>query len=70
MSGIRSANDPWKVYDPADPTASDLTAVDHRIGMWVLAYAVAGQPSNGALPATTTIENNGRGSVNDESLRG
>ena len=48
--------DPWKVYDPADPAASDLTKVDHRIGMWVSMTAAAALPSNGTLPATTTLE--------------
>ncbi|MCP3998104.1 MAG: RHS repeat protein, partial [bacterium] len=48
--------DPWKVYDPADPAASDLTAVDHEIGMWVSATAADVLPSDGTLPATTTIE--------------
>ena len=24
--------DPWKLWDPADPAASDLLAVDHRMG--------------------------------------
>jgi RHS repeat-associated protein len=27
--------DPWKLYDPADPEGSDLTAIDHRMGLWV-----------------------------------
>ena len=48
--------DSWKVYDPADPAASDLTAVDHRSGMWVSMTAAAALPLGGTLPATTTIE--------------
>ncbi|MCP3999051.1 MAG: hypothetical protein GY722_28910, partial [bacterium] len=48
--------DPWKAYDPADPAASDLVAVDHKIGLWVKATAAAVLPSEGTLPATTTIE--------------
>ena len=48
--------DPWKVYDPANPTASDLTAVDHKIGMWVSTTAAALLPSDGTMPATTTME--------------
>ncbi len=48
--------DPWKVYDPAAPAASDLTVVDHKIGMWVSATGAAALPSDGILPATTTIE--------------
>ena len=48
--------DPWKVYDPADPAASDLTVVDHRMGLWVAPTVAAALPSDGTLPATTTIE--------------
>ncbi len=48
--------DPWKVYDPADSAASDLTVVDPKIGMWVEATAAAVLPSAGTLPPTTTIE--------------
>ncbi len=48
--------DPWKVHDPADPAASDLTAVDHRIGMWVSMTAAAALPADGILPSITTIE--------------
>ncbi|MCP3997324.1 MAG: RHS repeat-associated core domain-containing protein, partial [bacterium] len=40
--------------DPA--AASDLTVVDHKIGMWVSMTAAAALPSDGNLPATTTIE--------------
>ncbi|MCP3996384.1 MAG: hypothetical protein GY722_15200, partial [bacterium] len=48
--------DPWKEYDPSDPAASDLAAVDHRIGMWVKANAAAVLPSDGTMPAATTLE--------------
>ena len=48
--------DPWKVYDPSDPAASDLTAVDHKIGMWVSMTATSALPLDGVLPATTTLE--------------
>ncbi len=51
-----SARGPWLTYDPADSAASDLTAVDHRIGMWVSMSVAAALPSDGTLPATTTIE--------------
>ncbi|MCP3938179.1 MAG: hypothetical protein GY708_22760, partial [Actinomycetia bacterium] len=51
-----SGRGPWLRYDPADPAASDLTAVDHRIGMWVTAIAATLLPVSGTLPATTTIE--------------
>lgn len=27
--------DPWKRYDPADIPGSDLTAIDHTIGLWL-----------------------------------
>ena len=27
------AADPWKLYDPADPASSDLTTIDHRMGI-------------------------------------
>ncbi len=36
--------DPWKVYDPADPAASNLAAADHRIGIWIKATAAAVLP--------------------------
>ncbi|MCP3935356.1 MAG: RHS repeat protein, partial [Actinomycetia bacterium] len=48
--------DPWKTYDPADPAASDLPAVDHRAGMWVKTTAATALPTAGTPPATTTIE--------------
>ncbi len=51
-----NARGPWLRYDPADPAASDLTAIDHRIGMWVSMTAAAALPSDGTLPASTTIE--------------
>ncbi len=50
------ATGPWLRYDPADPADSDLTAVDHRIGMWVNATAAILLPVSGTRPATTTIE--------------
>ncbi len=46
----------WPAYDPADPMASDLTAIDHSIGMWVRATAATVLPSDGTLPATTSID--------------
>ncbi len=48
--------DPWKEYDPADPTGNDLTAVDHRRGIWVKASAAAVLPTGDTPPAATTIE--------------
>ena len=48
--------DPWKVYDPTNPAASDLPTVDHTIGMWVSANAATLLPTDGTLPASTTME--------------
>ncbi|MCP4059253.1 MAG: hypothetical protein GY738_18515, partial [Pseudoalteromonas sp.] len=48
--------DPWKYYDPAEPAASSLTAIDHTMGLWVKATAATLLPLAGTLPATTTIE--------------
>lgn len=45
--------DPWKLWDPADPAASDLLAVDHRMGLWVEASAGVSLPIAGTPPATT-----------------
>ena len=47
--------DPWKRYAPGDPAGSDLTAIDVKRGIWVDATAPLLLPSNGTLPATTTI---------------
>ena len=47
--------DPWKVYDPADPAGSDLTAVDHTDGLWVAATASTTLPIAGTQPPTTDI---------------
>ncbi|MCP3936634.1 MAG: RHS repeat-associated core domain-containing protein, partial [Actinomycetia bacterium] len=49
-------SDPWKLYDPNDPMASDLAAIDHRIGLWIEATSAVDLPSDGTLPATTTFE--------------
>ena len=32
--------DPWKLYDPNDPAASDLAAIDHRTDNTVYTRAV------------------------------
>ena len=48
-------NDPWKLYDPADAAASDLTAVTPAMGLWVKVTAATVLPLAGALPATTDI---------------
>ena len=48
--------DPWKVYDPNDPAASDLTVLDHTQGFWLEATGAVDLPSDGTLPATTTFD--------------
>jgi RHS repeat-associated protein len=48
--------DPWKLYDPNDPAASDLTVLDHRQGFWIEATSAVDLPSDGTLPAATTFE--------------
>ena len=49
-------DDPWKIYDPADPASSNLAAIDHRIGFWLDAGAAVALPAAGTLPERTTIE--------------
>ena len=48
--------DPWKLYDPADPGASDLTAIDHRIGLWLEAGQAGVLPVGGTQPPVTQIQ--------------
>ncbi len=48
--------DPWKLYDPADPAASDLTVIDHRKGLWVAPTVATVLPSDGTLQATTSLD--------------
>ena len=50
------AVDPWKVYDPADLPGSDLTAIDHKLGLWIDATAATTLPSDGVQPPTTQIQ--------------
>ncbi|HEY7215861.1 MAG TPA: DUF6531 domain-containing protein, partial [Thermoanaerobaculia bacterium] len=47
--------DPWKVWDPANPSGSDLTAVDPKKGLWAEAPGAVVLPVAGTEPATTTI---------------
>ncbi|HYU32287.1 MAG TPA: DUF6531 domain-containing protein, partial [Thermoanaerobaculia bacterium] len=46
---------PWKLYDPANAAASDLTAVDQKIGFWIEMTAPAAVPNPGSLADATTI---------------
>ncbi len=48
------ALDPWRLYDPADPAASNLTHLEHRLGFWMLLTADAVLTIDGDLPAGTT----------------
>jgi RHS repeat-associated protein len=48
-------NDPWKLYDPADPAGSDLTAVSETQGLWLDATAAALLPSPGEPPLSSVI---------------
>lgn len=49
------AADPWKVWDPANPSGSDLAAVSPKLGLWAEAPAAVTLPVAGTEPATTTI---------------
>ena len=52
---VCDAADPWKLYDPADAAASDLTAVTPAMGLWVKVTAATVLPLAGTLPATTDV---------------
>ena len=47
--------DSWKLYDPADPAASDLVTLDHTIGWWIDATQPVDLPSDGTLPAISMV---------------
>jgi RHS repeat-associated protein len=47
--------DPWRIYDPANPAGNSLTAIDHRMGLWVQATVAATLPVSGTEPAETAI---------------
>ncbi len=49
------ATDHWKVWDPANPSGSDLSAVNPKLGLWAEAPAAVNLPVAGTEPATTTI---------------
>ena len=48
--------EPWKLYDPADPAASDLTQLDTTQGLWIEADAAIELPSEGVMPVATTFD--------------
>jgi RHS repeat-associated protein len=48
-------SDPWKQYDPADPGSSDLTAIDHRNGLWIEMTTPASLDVDGTLHSSTDI---------------
>ncbi|MCB0170919.1 MAG: Ig-like domain-containing protein, partial [Anaerolineae bacterium] len=50
------AVDPWKLYDPADSAASDLTVVDHKIGFWIEMSAADNLSVAGIQPTSTSIQ--------------
>ncbi len=47
---------PWKVFDPTDLAASDLDAIDHRIGFWLKAGDPDPLAVSGSEPAETAIQ--------------
>ncbi len=47
---------PWRIYDPADLPASDLNAIDHRIGFWLKATNPDPLAVSGTEPAETSIQ--------------
>jgi RHS repeat-associated protein len=50
------AVDPWKLYDPADPAASDLVEIDHKIGLWVEITTEGNLEVDGTPPDSTDIQ--------------
>src|SRR6185436_7216127 len=51
-----NAADPWRVYAPGAAGVSDLSAVDHRIGVWVQAGGATTLAVSGVEPAETTLQ--------------
>ncbi len=47
--------DPWKLWDPAAPGASDLAAITPAIGFWLEGSAAATLPEAGPEPVETAI---------------
>ncbi len=50
------SSDPWRTYDSANPAESSLTAIDHRMGLWVRATAAATLAVSGTEPVETSIQ--------------
>lgn len=48
-------SDPWKLYDPADAGASDLTSLDEQAGFWIEATGAGSLPTPGTQPVVSTI---------------
>lgn len=48
--------DPWKVFDPNDPAASDLTVLDRTQGFWIENTGSIDITAEGDLAATTTFD--------------
>ena len=49
------AVDPWRFYDPADPAASNLTTLDHRLGFWIHMTQDATLTIDGDPPTNTDM---------------
>ena len=47
--------DPWKVWDPASPGTSDLTAITPTKGFWLEGQGSGTLPEGGPEPTTTSI---------------
>ena len=47
--------DPWKLWDPANPGASDLTSITPAKGFWLEGTGAATLPEGGPEPVTTSI---------------
>ena len=46
----------WKIFDPSDPAGSTLTTLDHRLGLWLEAIDAGVLPSEGTVPASTSMQ--------------
>ena len=50
------AADPWKLYDPANQANSNLTAIDHKMGLWIDMTAADTLEVSGSTPSDTSIQ--------------